>query len=128
MAVNVSEEEGSCESPEIATTLRKTNRELHKKLEATGYSTLERIRNSRKRSRSVDSVVSKESNEHCNVSRKRPATGMIPYLKNKIIFLEVCSSSRVLSGIFQQQSPRRQTLSLKRLPRETLFPGQVQRD
>ena len=60
----------------MATTLRKTNKELHKKLEATGCSTLERIRNTRKRSRSVDSVVSKESNDQCTVSRKRPAAGM----------------------------------------------------
>ena len=80
----MSEEEGLCESPEIATTLRKTSRELHKKLEATGYSTLERIKfkNARKRSRSVESVVSKDSNEKCIVSRKRPATGMNACLKS----------------------------------------------
>lgn len=78
----MSEEEGLCESPEIATTLRKTSRELHKKLEATGYSTLERIKRARKRSRSVESVVSKDSNEKCIVSRKRPATGMNACLKS----------------------------------------------
>jgi len=104
MAVNVSEEEGSCESPEIATTLRKTNRELHKKLKATGYSTLERIRNSRKRSRSVDSVVSKESNEHCNVSRKRPATGMFKFARTLgDIPAAVSSSANALS---EKATPR----------------------
>ena len=47
------EEEALTESPEIATTLRKKSKELHQKLEATGYSTLERIKNARKRSRII---------------------------------------------------------------------------
>ena len=72
------EEEALTESPEIATTLRKKSKELHQKLEATGYSTLERIKNARKRSRSVDSVVSKESNEAVTLGRSRPSTGNDP--------------------------------------------------